>query len=113
LEEAGIAFQPAFVGAKPSHMVTLSLAAPAEPKAPAIEELVHEQAVADLEPEIEPEPQPEPEPEPQPEPQVEEEPEVVAEEEEAESVEAAATPAQESRLQSLIDSQQQAWEQQR
>src|SRR2546423_7482984 len=45
LEEAGIAFQPAFVGAKPSHMVTLSLAAPAEPKAPAIEELVHEQAV--------------------------------------------------------------------
>src|SRR4051795_9779444 len=44
LDAAGIAYEPPFVGAKPSHMVTLSLAAPAAPAEPAIEELVHEQA---------------------------------------------------------------------
>src|SRR6059058_129748 len=51
LTEAGIAFEPALVGAKPSHMVTLSLAAPVEqPEATTVEDLVHAQAVAETEP---------------------------------------------------------------
>src|SRR3954468_8944621 len=72
LEQAGIAYQLAFVGAKPSHMVTLSLAAPAAPAEPVVEDLVHEQAVADLEPQ--PEPEVELEPVAGAEPEVEQEP---------------------------------------
>src|SRR5437588_9250096 len=71
LEEAGIAFEPSFVGAKPSTMVTLSVAVPVEAQAPVAEEVVEEQPVAELEPEVDFEPEPEVELEPEPQAEVE------------------------------------------
>src|SRR5436305_14599653 len=95
LTEAGVAYEPELVGAKPSHMVTLSVAKPVEAAAPVAETVVEEQ------------------------------PEVVAEagtaepievEEEAvepEVVEAASNGAQVSKLQALIDQRQKVWEKER
>src|SRR3982751_5293572 len=47
LEQAGISYEPTLIGAKPSQMVTLSLAVAAEPEAPAVEEAVEEQPVVE------------------------------------------------------------------
>src|SRR4051794_5069021 len=89
LEEAGIAYEPSLVDAKPSQMITLSLTAQSEPQpepeAQPVEEAA-EEAVA--------------------EPIMEEN--VVAEPMEAEATEAEHAAASDSRLQTLIASQQEA-----
>src|SRR4051794_164094 len=53
LTEAGVAFEPELVGAKPSQMVTLSVAKPVEATVPAAEMVVEEQPEAQAEPEPE------------------------------------------------------------
>src|SRR4051812_368523 len=96
LEEAGIAYEPSLVDAKPSQMITLSLAVQARPAEEA-QPIEAEEA------------QPIEEPMP-----AEAEAQVYVEAEDKEvAPEIAAEAAKVNRLQTLIESQQQAWEQQR
>src|SRR2546421_6243552 len=92
LTEAGVAFEPELVGAKPSQMVTLSVAKPVE-AAPQVETEVAPEAEAEAPPA--------------------EHTEVEEEAVEPEVVESASNGAQVSKLQALIDQRQNAWEKER